>query len=171
MDFEKELLPMQSKAAVLKMASYIGSNPDRFEKLVNVYLKGPYRITQRASWPLTYCVENHPELLRPHLKRLLDFLSKMEVHDAVKRNTLRLFQFTTIPKRNAPQLMSICFRLLQTKKEPVAIKVFAMTLLHRLTEHEPELRKELLLIVEHQFEYEKKAFQHRAKKILHDKYH
>jgi len=25
-------------------------------KLVEVFFKGPYRITQRAAWPLSYCV-------------------------------------------------------------------------------------------------------------------
>ncbi len=55
-----------------KIVNYVGSNPKRFAELVEVYLKGPYRITQRSAWPLSYCIHPHPELIKPHLKRKAD---------------------------------------------------------------------------------------------------
>ena len=54
-----------SKAQCDKIVKYIGCDRSRFAQLVKVFLSGPYRITQRAAWPLSYCVELHPELVRP----------------------------------------------------------------------------------------------------------
>ena len=72
-----------------KIVRYVGSNPKRFAELVDVYLKGPYRITQRSAWPLSYCIQVHPELVKPHLKTILQFSKRPGVHDAVKRRLVR----------------------------------------------------------------------------------
>jgi hypothetical protein len=99
MDLKKTLEKGHSKTQTDAIVSYIGNNKNRFKVLVKVYLEGPYRITQRAAWPLSYAVENHPGLIVPHLKQIIDFLGKPGIHDAVKRNTMRLFQFIEIPAK------------------------------------------------------------------------
>ena len=81
MDLQKEILKEHSKAQAHKLAGYVGNNPSRFKFLVEVYLAGPYRVTQRAAWPLSICAERHPDLIIPHLKKLLNFLSKPCIHD------------------------------------------------------------------------------------------
>ena len=98
MDLKKMLQKGHSKAHSNAIAYYIGNNANRFKALVEVYLNGPYRITQRAAWPLSICVERWPYLIAPHLKRILDYLHEPDIHDAVKRNTVRLLQFIDIPK-------------------------------------------------------------------------
>ena len=34
-----------------KIVTHVGNNPKRFAELVEVFLNGPYRITQRSAWP------------------------------------------------------------------------------------------------------------------------
>jgi hypothetical protein len=166
MDFRKEILKEHSKEQAHKLADYVGSNPSRFKSFVEVYLAGPYRVTQRAAWSLSIIAEQHPKLLAPHLKKLLDFLSKSGIHDSVKRNTMRLLQFIDIPKRNYGQVAELGFAYLQSKKEPIAVKVFAMTVLARIVKDEPDLRIELKMIIEDQLPYSSAAFISRAKKVL-----
>ena len=155
-----------SKAQCDKIVTYVGNNPKRFSMLVEAYLNGPYRITQRASWPLSYCVELHPELIRPHLKHILKFVTKPNAHDAVKRNTIRLLQFIEIPKSLQGLVVDICFTFLQNSKEPVAIRIFAITVLTNLSKTLPELKNELIPIIEDQLPYGSAGFISRGRKSL-----
>jgi hypothetical protein len=166
MDIRRVLLQQHSKANADKIADYVGSNRPRFKQLVMVYLAGPYKITQRAAWPLSICVERYPHLVVPHLRTLLSHLATSGIHDAVKRNTLRLLQFVEIPVRFHGKVIDICFHYLQANQEPVAVKVFAMTVLSRLVKNLPELKKELRLIIEDQLPYASAGFISRARKVM-----
>ncbi|MBL0744371.1 hypothetical protein [Chryseolinea lacunae] len=166
MDLTKALEKEHSKAQMTKIVDYVGHNKTRFKALVEVYLAGPYRITQRAAWPLSVIAEHHPNLILPHLKQLLDFLKKPGIHDAVKRNTMRLLQFVELPKRYHGKVAALAFGYLQSKSETVAVKVFSMTVLLALVQSEPELKEELKIIIEDQMPYAKPAFLSRGAKTL-----
>jgi hypothetical protein len=166
MDLKKVIAREHSRAQMLKVVDYVGSNPARFKVLVDVFLAGPYRITQRAAWPLSYCVEHVPALITPHLRVILNHLEKPGIHDAVKRNTVRLLQFIEIPKRHQGRVADICFRYLQDTREPVAIRVFSMTVLASIARHNPDLRQELAILIEDQLPYGSPAFTSRGRKVL-----
>ena len=166
MDLTKAVLLAASKKRVNDIVRYVENDPQKFEKLVTIYLKGPYRITQRAAWPISYCVEHHPKLVIPHLGKILRQTKKPDAIDAVKRNTMRLLQFIDIPKKYQGEIAVLCFRYLENKKEAVAIKAFAMTVLSKIAEVQPELRNELKIVLEDQLPYAKPAFISRARKIL-----
>jgi hypothetical protein len=166
MDLRKELLKAHNRTQALRIVRYVGKDTARFKSLVDVYLEGPYRVTQRASWPLGICVENYPPMVKPHLKRLLDFLKRPGTHDAVRRNTMRLLQYAEIPKRNHGQVVNVCFEYLQQKNIAVAIKVFAMSVLRKIIDDQPELLQELKVILEDQFPFATAAFRSRARKVL-----
>jgi hypothetical protein len=165
MDIKKELLKEHSKLQTIKVVKYIGHNPKRFNMLIKMFLAGPYRVTQRAAWPLSYCVEAYPELINPHLKSVLKMLDTKDAHDAVKRNILRFLQHIEIPKRFYGIVTDRCFALMNPK-EPIAIRVFAMTVLANIAKHEPELKKELRIVIEDQMPYGSAGYKARAKKII-----
>lgn len=166
MDIRKELTREHSRAKTMKIVDYVRDNPTRFKVLVDVFLTGPYRITQRAAWPLSYCAERAPELIIPHLKTILNYLKKPGIHDAVKRNTVRLLQFIEIPKRHQGQVADICFGYLQDPKEPVAIRAFSMTVLASIARQNPDLRQELAILIEDQLPFGSPAFVSRGRKVL-----
>src|SRR5690606_14714841 len=146
MDIASEIAKEHSKAKCLQIADYVNVNTDRFKILMNVFFAGPYRITQRAAWPVNVCVERNPQLSIPYLKKLTTFLREPGIHPAVKRTGLRLLQFIEIPTTRYAELLDLCFEFLERKNEPVAIKLFAMILLEKLTKKYPELRRELKLV-------------------------
>jgi hypothetical protein len=123
-DLRSTILKEHSKKQCDKVVAYVGNNPARFSELVNLFLSEPYRVTQRAAWPLSNCIEKNPKLIQPHLKKLLDFVIKPNVHDAVKRNVVRLLQFIDIPKQMQGQTVKICFQFFNNKKEPVCSESF-----------------------------------------------
>jgi hypothetical protein len=166
MDFRDSLQKEHSKAQTIKIADYVGFNKAYFKKLVEVYLAGPYRITQRAAGALSLCAERHPKLILPHLTQILNHAARPDAHDAVKRNTVRLLQYIEIPSRHFGKVADLCFRFLKTRKEAVAIRVFSMTVLNNLSVKEPDLRKELELLIEDELPYASPAFRARARRTL-----
>lgn len=166
MDLLKEIEKEHSKTQTEKIVKYVGANKDRFAELMKLFLKGEYRVTQRAAWPMSYCVGNHPELITPYFKQIVPLLEKPGVHDAVKRNIVRLLQYVEIPEKYHGQVMNTCFDLIADVETAVAIKAFSLTILDNLAKIYPEIRAELKLIIEERWEHETAAFRSRAKKIL-----
>ena len=166
MNILQEVLKEHSSAMRDRVVRYVGKNPQRFEELVKIFLGGHYRVTQRASWPLSCCVENHPELIKPHLKRIIKNLETPAMHVSVKRNTIRLLQFIHVPKALQGIVTSICFGFLSDGKEEIAVKVFSMTVLANIAKEQPDIREELKIIIEDQLPYGSAGFVNRANKVL-----
>lgn len=166
MNIVQEVLKEHSKAMCDRIVKYVGNDRVRFNELVNVFLKGPYRVTQRAGWPLSYCVELHPELINPHLKRIIQNLKSPGLHDSVKRNTVRLMQFIDLPKSLQGAAADACFGFMSNPREPIAVRCFSMTVLAHLSREQPELKKELRIILEDQLPYATAGFASRARRVL-----
>lgn len=122
-------------------------------------------LAQRASWPLSYAAVANPRLIDKHFKELLENVKK-KVHDAIKRNTVRILQDISIPEAFQGDVMNLCFDYLMAPKEKPAIKAFSLTVIKNLSVHYPDILPELKTIIEDRWDTESKAFQSRARKIL-----
>lgn len=167
MDIERELLREHSKSLTLKIAGWIGTDPGRLQVFLDVFFGGDRLIEQRGAWVIGTMSETHPELYLPHLKRLIAVMKRPGVHDAVKRNITGLLQNVEIPRRLQGLAASVCFDLLSSPAEAIAVKVNAMTVLARICRQEPDLEHELRLIVEQQLPTAGGAFHARARMVLH----
>ncbi len=166
MDIKSALLKEHSKKQCNQIVNYISDDKKRFEELMEIFFKGEYRLTQRAAWPMSYCVRKHPGLIRPYFKRLLDNLNKKNLHDAIRRNTVRLLQDVDIPKQFHGRVMNLCFDFIASNDTAVAIKAFSLTILENLSKQYPDIIPELKLIIQERWEHETAAFRTRAKKII-----
>jgi hypothetical protein len=166
MDLRELLSKEHSKKQTDRIVSYIGNDKERFASLVQLFFEGEYRITQRAAWPLSYCVRQYPELIKPYFKPLLDNLSRKDIHMAVIRNTVRLLQDVNIPRRYHGRVMSLCFDFIQSPDTPIAVKAFSLTILSNLSGEYPEIQGELRLVIEQQWEQATPAFRSRGRKII-----
>ena len=166
MDLLKTIEKEHSKTQCEKIVKYVGDDKDRFAELMQLFLKGEYRVTQRAGWPLSICVEHHPELITPWFKQILPLLKKPGVHIAVVRNVVRLLQHVNIPKRFHGQVMNDCFKFIADNDTAPAIKAFSLTILENLSADYPDIKPELKLVIEGRWPYETAAFHSRARKIL-----
>ena len=147
MNLYQEILREHSKANVNKIIDYIGSDEDRFAKLMQIFLKGDYRTTQRSSWIVSEYAELYPFLIKPYFKNLIDKLHEPNIHDAVRRNIVRIWQFIEIPEEFMGEVYDICFRYL-TGNEAIAVVAFSMTVCLNITKHFPELKTELRVTIE-----------------------
>jgi hypothetical protein len=166
MKLREQLLKEHSRANCDKIVKWIGEDQHRFDELFHLFLSDEYRVVQHAAWPLSYAVIGHPQLIKKHFTRLLVNLDKPDIHDAVKRNTMRLLQDIDIPGKYHGRLMDTCFKYISIPGEAVAVKAFSLTVLEKLSKSYPEIIPEIKLLIEENYERETAAFKSRAKKFL-----
>jgi hypothetical protein len=166
MDLKEQILKEHSKEQCNKIVNWVGSDKKKFNELFHLFLFGEYRVTQRAAWPLSYCVIAHPHFMEHNYKKLLGNLKKPNLHDSIKRNTVRLLQTVAIPEKHEGAIMEICFNYLESPDEAVAIKAFSLTVLERLAKKYPEIVPEIKLIIEKQLPHQSAAFKNRAKNFM-----
>ncbi|MGH9947610.1 MAG: hypothetical protein ACRD6X_10440 [Pyrinomonadaceae bacterium] len=169
MDIREALLAEHSKHQTMKIVRYIGDNPKRFAELMSHFLGPIYRLSQRAAWAVNYCAEHRPELIKPYFGRLVEQLDRDDVHDAVRRNVIRSLQFIEIPKRYHGRVFDACFNLVDDPHQPVAIRVFAMSVAARIAKNKPALLNELRLLVEKHLPHATAGFRARARNMFSDK--
>jgi hypothetical protein len=166
MNLEKAILEEHSKKQCNKIVKWVGSSQEKFNELFHLFLNGEYRITQRAAWPLSYCVIKYPALMNNSYEKLINNLKKPNLHDSIKRNTVRLLQAVDIPGKYEGAVMEICFKYLESPKEAVAIKAFSIAVLGNLAKKYPEIIPEIKLMIEEQLPHQSAAFKSRAKLFM-----
>ena len=90
------ILSEHSKKQTQKIVIWVGHSQARFDELFKLFLTGDSLVTQRAGWPLSNCVALHPELIRKHIGKLIKNVQREGLHNAVKRNTVRILQHVDI---------------------------------------------------------------------------
>lgn len=166
MNLREALLAVHSKAQATRIADHVSDDPKRFRELFKLMLSPVYRVAQRAAWPVSYCVERHPELIKPYFGKLILQLERDDAHVAVRRNVARLLQFADIPKQYDGRIFEACYKLLDDPKQPVAVRVFSMTVAAKIAKHEPELLDELRLVAEKYPQADTAGFRCRARRVL-----
>src|SRR5258708_15187059 len=141
MDLRETIMAEHSKANCNKIVNWVGSSQQRFDELFHLFLNSEYRINQRAAWPVSYCVIDHPNFITKHFSKLIKNLRKPGIHDSVKRNSVRLLQHIDIPKKFHGGVMDICFHYISSPDEPVSIKKFSFTILQKLFKKYPVIKK------------------------------
>lgn len=161
-----ELLETHSKEQASKIANYIGDDAERFAELMT-YMLGPvYRLSQRAAWPVSKCIERHPNLIEPYWGKLAAQLERDDAHVAVRRNVARLLQFVDIPKRREGRIFDACYNLVADPGQPVAVRCFSMTVAAKIARSKPELLDELRLIAKQYPAAATAGFRSRARNVL-----
>lgn len=162
----KDLLESaHSRSITDRVIAYVNGDPLKFKALMDLFFSEEWLMNQRASWPIPIIVRDYPELIDPYKEKLILNLSNPS-HNAVVRNTIRMFEDIELPEELQGRFYQFGLKLLMNIKEPVANKVFTMTVMYKIAEPYPELLKELKLIIETQLPYEKPGYKSRGKKTL-----
>ncbi len=166
MNIRDALLEVHSKAQATKITEYVGDDPQRFAELINCMLGPVYRLSQRAAWPVSYCIQRHPDLITPYWGKLAGQLESEDAHVAVRRNVARLLQFVEIPKRHQGRIFDACYNLLADISQPVAVRCFSTTVAANIAREDPELMKELRLAASAHPEKETAGMRARFKRVF-----
>ncbi len=163
MDLAKVIRERHSREYAEKVAEYIGDDKKRFKELMKLFFVNDYRMNQRASWAVLITIQKKPNLIQPYLSKMLKKLDE-DVHDAVIRNTIRIFEDIDIPESLEGFLYDKCMHYLNGMDYPVAIKAFSLTVAARIALKYPDLQPEILEIIDYQVPHATAAFKSRAKR-------
>lgn len=106
----------------------------------------------RALYVIDKIYDKHPDWIQPYVPEMIDRL-KSETHHGKKRHLLRLISFHEIQAEDSGFLVDYCLGVFTSQKEPVANRVHAMQVLYNISEKEPDLKPELLEIIQQQIEF------------------
>lgn len=167
MDLRIAILKEHSKQNTLMIAGYIGDDEKKFAHLMELFFGEDYKITQRATWILSYVAEAYPHQVIPYLDDMAEVLKDEKRHPAVRRNVLKIFgEIVEIPEHLYGMLATLCFDFIADMDQPVAIKVFSMEVIYKITIKEPDLADELIILIEDLMPHHTAGFKSRGKKIL-----
>lgn len=166
MQMLKLVMSDYSKSHMLHVAEVACSSPAMFKQLVKCFVSTDMELSKRAAWSLGWAAKQCPALVYPHLKDIIAMLDAPGRHPAILRNAVRVLEELEIPEDYEGLVMDACFRLVATPNVAPAVKAFSLTVLHRLAMRYPEIKHELQLVIEENFDNESPAFRSRGRKIL-----
>lgn len=173
-----------------RLTRWVGCDERRLSELMQLYLHGAWREAQLAAGVVTLVADAHPKLMEPWLPAMVKRMQSRHVHPAVVRTGMHVLQVVEIPRRLAGRVAQICFEALEDVSRPIAVRVFAMTVLvnlcvgnkrnteiHRGKEKvhsvemnrglaEPELAREVALAITTVLPFGTGAFTSRARREL-----
>lgn len=165
MDLKTALLNIRDPRWESQLCQYVCEDKQHFRELMGCFYSGDLYPMHRATLIILACVKEKPEWIVEQIPRMVRTLNK-GLPVSLKRNILRILQNETIPEPLWGHVADQCFNYLASSEEPVAIKVFAMTVIYNLTEQLPDLARELRLLIEDQYDLGSAGFKSRGKKVL-----
>ncbi|MCC6865790.1 MAG: hypothetical protein IT280_06475 [Ignavibacteria bacterium] len=166
MDIRKEVLKEHSKSQTLKIAAWIGNDELRFRQFLQIFLHDEYRVVQRISWVLSSVAEAHPKLVNKSIGKIIKRLDDNDIHNAVKRNIMRVLQFINISPKYYAKVYDKCINYITNPNETIAVRCFAMKVASNIADKFPELKNELAETINFSLKTATAGIKARAKKVL-----
>jgi hypothetical protein len=110
------------------------------------FLGDDKRLAQYAAFTVSMIGSRDPEMFYPYIRPMFDRLDK-NVHDAVIRCVLQIFQDLDFPEDLEGLIFDKCMSLLISPKNPAAFRVYAMNILVNICEKYPELKVEVKPVI------------------------
>lgn len=146
MNLASEILQENSRFNVNRVVKIVIENPALISELVELVLSSNVTRQLRASWILSNCYEALPGYFEPYIGKLIEAMPGF-IHTGARRNILRIFRFEPVPEEYQVFLFDHCLEWVISKKEPIAVKAFAMDVLTNIAIKEPDLKNEVIPVI------------------------
>lgn len=144
----------------------IAGNTLNYKNLMEIALYDSNKKSWRAAYLIDKINDSFPELLFPYLQEMIDQV-RIEKSSGKKRHFLKLISLNELNKNQQGFIFDFCIETLKSAKEPAAVRVHAMQILHNIALNEIELIPEILLIIKDELENHSTAgIDSRGKKII-----
>ncbi|MEN8230191.1 MAG: hypothetical protein ABFS38_18665 [Bacteroidota bacterium] len=165
MDYRSLLTNFPSGAEKDLLIRDVGDSEEKFLKLLKLTLFEKDPLAWRAGWIMDGSDEQHPGLASNHLSKIIQKLPELESTGTL-RCLLRLLCRYDIPEEDQGLLIDLCFGYMVSELYPVAVKVHAMQIIYNHVLLYPELKDELVTVIEDQVQNNTIGFKSRGKRII-----
>jgi hypothetical protein len=148
-NFRELLLKGNSRSYTNFIGDIVSKRPELIGELWEIYLAIEEPVSRRAAWIIDTASEKKPEWVEPFLPQLIAKLPEFN-HDGLKRHALRMIARMPFPAGTEGVLMNNTFEWLVSTTESVAVKMYSIQILYRLSATEPDILQELYDTIEFQ---------------------
>ena len=145
----------------------IGGSQQKFDELMSIAYLDEYPLSMRAARIAGMCGEKYPELFKPHLPEMIRKIPVLQT-EGVKRSFMKVFSELPLMMDGEYQgvILDISIELVESAKEAIAVRSYAIDILLKLLKQFPDLKPELVALLENMQVNESSALIHKRKKIL-----
>lgn len=129
----------------------INAKPELLPILMKIAIFSEHKNSWRALYLADKIHDSHPERISPYVPEMIEQL-QVEQHNGKKRHLLKLISMNTIDEEYSGFLMDYCLTAFTSSKEPVANRVHAMQILYNISETEPDIKAEVLEIIQQEID-------------------
>ena len=129
--------------------SKVLESPDLIKGIIELIIKKEkYPISEYASWILTHTVKSNNQLLIPFQNELIDFILTENDNQSVLRNCTNVIHLLPLSSYKESELIERYINFIKNSDNKVALQVYSMQNLSRIVKKYPELKQELIAIIE-----------------------
>ena len=165
MDFRSLLADIPSGIGKDLLIREVIKSDSHFFTLLQLTLHEKDPLAWRACWVLDGSDERKPGLARKHIGTIVKALPDLESLGAL-RSLLRMLSRYEIPEKHQGLLIDLCFSYLVSELYPVAVKVHAMQIIYQHVLIYPELKDELMAVIEDQIANNSVGFKSRGRRLI-----
>jgi hypothetical protein len=143
----------------------VGQSEENVATLLDLVFEEKDPVSWRAAWVLDGSDELHPGLAGDFVHFIIEQLPGLSSNGAL-RSLLRMLCRYKIPEEQQGLLIDLCFGTMVSELYPVAVKVHAMQIIYNHVLLYPELKDELITIIEDQLENNSVGFSSRGRRII-----
>ena len=162
----EDILIRSSKKLCLEAAQCASESEEFLDNLIDLSLKNTKPFSHRSSWAILYLGQKHPNVIRPHLRKIVSRLPELESHTQVG-SFLRLFDVVKFDHEEFGELLDFCIHVMRMPAEREYVKVIALNIMLRFGKVYPDLAQELIEQIElSQEQFEMSHCKRKAKAVL-----
>ncbi len=165
MDFRSLLADIPSGIGKDLLIGEVIKSESHFRTLLDLTLHEKDPLAWRACWILDGSDERKPGLARQYIGLIVKALPELDSKGAL-RSLLRMLSRYEIPEEAQGLLIDLCFTYLVSELYPVAVKVHAMQIIYRHVLIYPELKDELVAVIEDQIANNSVGFKSRGRRLI-----
>jgi len=160
-----ELLHISGKKAVLKIIEELQYNTEAIDQIYTLTKHSNIKIKWRAAWVFEHLYFLKKDDLQHYLPDIIERLPN-EVSDGNKRHFSKIISFSDVNNMINGDFINTCFNWLMSENIPVAVKAHCMQILYNVCKEYPDLKGELIEVIESQIDNNSAGFKSRGRKII-----
>ena len=157
---KQQLMAEMSRRNIDLVTQLFIEQPDNIPILIELVLSHNDKVSTRASWVLEKLSERLYEPATDYVETIILELPNIKI-SGTRRTIAKVLMLHTIPEKYEGKILDFCITMLESPKEPVAVKANCMTIIFNLLPKYPELKSEIFSIIENQIPYNSVGFKSR----------
>ena len=164
-----EIVVVDSSRVIADEAvEYIGENEFLFDEAIRFAIEGKYPVNMRAARVVEQSSRRNKDFAKMRLPLFVEAIKKTE-NDGVKRGFLKIIDRYvpgSIDEDLLGLVIDICFAMILSPSEPIAVKWYSILILDKIIKKEPDLIPEFKLTLEDQIDKNSAAMNRMIRKKL-----